>query len=80
MQNCIARAVVLLIFILTCVPSQTCAAQMMDDDVDGLQLKPVTPTLSRLTWTAVEPIPCEFSITYSVFRSKSASLSLRQRT
>ena len=72
MQNCIARAVVLLIFILTCVPGRTCAAQMMDDDVDGLQIKSVSPTSSRLTWTAVESVPCEFSITYSVFKSKDS--------
>jgi hypothetical protein len=40
----------------------------MEDDVDALQIKDLTQTTSRLTWKAVASVPCDFSITYSVFR------------
>jgi hypothetical protein len=33
-----------------------------------LQIKDLTQTSSRLTWKAVAAVPCDFSITYSVFR------------
>jgi len=41
---------------------------MMEDDVDDLQIMDISPTASRLTWTAAYSAPCHFSITYSVFR------------
>ena len=54
-------------------------AQMFDDDVDGLKLTPINGTTSRLTWIAVPDVPCDFSITYSVFRSTAKDFEPSER-
>ena len=63
------RAGFILAGVYCMVLGNSCAAQMPDDDVDDLKLTPITATESRLTWKPVLGLPCEYSITYSVFRS-----------
>jgi hypothetical protein len=45
-----------------------CAAQIEDDDVDNLAVRELSRQAVLLTWTAVKPVACSYSITYSVFR------------
>jgi hypothetical protein len=47
---------------------QACFAQDFGEDVDNLTLVPVSPTISRLSWTGPTSVECESFLTYSVFR------------
>jgi hypothetical protein len=44
------------------------AAQTVADYVDGVTLKRVSLQVWRLSWPAVEPKACEYSVSYSIFR------------
>jgi hypothetical protein len=44
------------------------SGQEMLGDVEGLSLTEVSPSSVRLSWTAIEPLKCEFDVTYSVYR------------
>ena len=52
--------------------TKAASAQMSDDDVDGLAVRALSNTRVKLTWTAVQSVPCLYDVTYSIFRSKSA--------
>jgi hypothetical protein len=47
---------------------QTCFGQDLGDDVEGLKLTEVSPTISLLSWTGPKSVKCETAVTYSVFR------------
>lgn len=64
------KVIFVALFVLcAAITTRLCTAQMLDDDVSDLTLTDINSTTSRLTWTAVPEVPCEYSITYSVFRS-----------
>jgi hypothetical protein len=48
------------------------AGQVEGDYVDGVTMKQISEQTWRLSWPAVEQRPCEFSVSYSIFRGTKA--------
>lgn len=68
LRKYVLGTIVVSLFLLGCM--RPCIGQMEDADVDNLAMADDSATTSRLTWTPVPAVACQFSVTYSVFRSK----------
>jgi hypothetical protein len=53
------------------IVAPTCFGQDFGQDVDYLNLTSLSATTTRLTWSAVESVECQSTVTYSIFRGTS---------
>ncbi len=57
-----------LLFVLICAPA---LFGQESRDVDDLTLESVSSTVTRLSWTPIEPVDCAMGVTYNVYRGNT---------
>jgi hypothetical protein len=57
--------------VLVILPAVQLIAQQEETEVEDVAYKEVSPNVWRLTWTAVQPMACGDTVTYSVYRGTS---------